>query len=654
MTRTAVRQEEQVQPSETYDDTIAPSLANYETNAAHAEDDFNSVRSQLHNLLKVQTGNWYDDLNTPATFENGAKRGVNDLNTDLHELERKRLLRRHAMVGVDVPVPAGVAATGTLTTTATPANNETVTIGSTVYTYKTALTPAAYEVLIGGSQAQAMENLRRAINDDGVAGTNYGAGTVAHPDVTAVDGATTVVVTAKVQGTAGNTIATTETLAAVGSQWGGATLSGGVGDMVILGAGDLPSNLVAAIGAVTTRGTVCAYNSSFGTATLDEVAGASDIQPNNLVKIVEASSRDPILDGSGREIMALMQSESNTDGSTITASSPNQVQLSFVVLNSAGDDLIIVDGQYIAGQTIDYAYVERNALEDLPEHAFLGEDFTDVGVSATTRQAVYDNQGIVPVDLTTNATLDLEGAGLIWAIRDDLEALLFRVIEGSAGGTSEIEFGADVDSFDNDAQTNDFANELKVDTAGTEIDIGVTAGTIETTGSDDLKVRAAGELYLDDGNQVGSTWAQTDGIKLSDTTAEWDAFEAEFGEVSLLNAIVQAAQSGVTRCKAVAQVLSADIAANTLIEGANGPGAANISADLCDYRGLTFVDEVDIYINGLLQRNGANAAANHDVYPSAVAAEQQYGCFYAEYDLKYRGGLRPDVITMIVWGTPVP
>lgn len=654
MTRTAVRQEEQVQPSETYDDTVVPSLANFETNTAHAEDDFNNVRSQLHNFLNVQTGNWYDDLNTPSTFENGAKRGINNLNTDLHELERKRLLRRHAMVGVDVPVLAGVAATGTLTTTAQPADGETVTIGTTVYTYKTALTPVAYEVAIGGSQAQAMENLRRAINDDGVAGTNYAAGTAAHPDVTAVDGATTVVVTAKVQGTAGNAIVTSETLAAAGSQWGGATLSGGAGDMVILGAGDLPNNTTAAIGAVTTRGTVCAYNATFGVATTAEVSGSSNIQPKNLVLIVDGATRDPILDGSGREVMALMQSESNTDGSTITTSTPNRVQLSFVVLNTAGDDLILVDGQYIAGKTIDYAYVERNALEDLPEQAFLGEDFTDVGVSATTRQAVYDNQGVVPVDLTTNATLDLEGAGLVWAVRDDAEALLFRIIEGSAGGTSEIEFGTDVDSFDNDAQTNDFAHELKVDTAGIEIDIGVTAGTIETTGSDDLKVRAAGELYLDDGNQVGSTWAQTDGIKLSDTTAEWDAFEAEFGEVSLLNAIVQAAQSGVTRCKAVAQVLSADISANTLIEGANGPGAANISADLCDYRGLTFVDDVDIYINGLLQRNGADAAANHDVYPSAVAAERQYGCFYAEYDLKYRGGLRPDVITMIVWGDPVP
>jgi hypothetical protein len=426
---------------------------------------------------------------------------------------------------------------------------------------------------------------------------------------------------------------------------------------VILGAGELPGNTTAAVGAVTTRGTIVAYEASFDTATLTEVAGGDTLTPRNLCKIVDSGTGDPVTDGSGREVFGLLQSESSTDGHTITATTPNRVQISFVVRNATNDDLILAAAGVMDGKTIDYKPTERHAFEDIPEYAWLGDDFTDQGAASQNRQGVYDNQGVVPVDLTTNATLDLEGAGLIWSIRDDLEANLFRVIEGSAGGTSEIEFGTDVDTFDNDAQTSDFANDLKVDTGATPIQIGTTAGTIETTGSDDLMIKAANELFLDDGNQTGSTWAQ-DGVKLSETTAEWDAYEVEFGgEVSLLNAIVQAAQSGVTRCKAVAEVggtAAADIPANTLIEGPSGPGTDNISADLCDYRALTFVSDVDIFINGLLQRNGADAAANHDVYPSAVAAERQYGCFYSEYALSYRGGLRPDVITMIAWGDPVP
>lgn len=537
MTRTAIRQEEQIQPSEAYTDNVAPSLADYETNTSHAEDDFNNIRSQLHNLMKVQTGNWYDDLSVPATFtgEGEAKRGVDGLNLDLHELERKRLLRRRPVVGSSVgPV-------------------------------------------------------------------------------------------------------------AVNAQFS-----------LLDAAGELPGNTTAAVGVVTTRGTVVAFAAGFGAASLDEVAGGNALQPKNLCKLTDGATGDPILTAGGKEIYGLLQSESNVDGHTITVGGLTEAQISFVVRNVTNDDLIQCPVGEMDGITYDYAPVERYAFDPLPEEAFLGDDFVDVGAANVTRQSAYDNQGVTPVDLTTNAFLDLEGAGLTWSIRDDLEALLFRIIEGSAGGTSEIEFGTDVDVFDNDAQANDFAHQLKVDTGGTEIDIGVTAGHIETTGADDLHIQAAGELFLDDGNQVGSTWAQTDGIKLSDTTQEWDDFESEFGEVSLLDAIVQAASSGTTRCKAVAHVIVADILANTLIEGAGGPGVPNISSDLCDYRALTFVDDVDIFINGLLQRNGGDAAANHDVYPSAVAAERQFGCFYAEYDLKFRAGVRPDVITMLVWGDPVP
>jgi len=659
MTRTAVRQEEQVQPSETYNDTVVPSLANYETNTSNAEDDFNSVRSQLYNLIKVQAGgNWYDDLTVPVTFtgEGEAKRGVDNLNQDLHDVERKRILRRRQVVAADVVVPAAVQATSNLLINTAPGAAETVTLDVKTYAFVAAL-GAEGDVLIEVTAAGCRDNLVNAINHGPGAGVKYQAA-AAHPTASAANGAgNSLDATALLHGTAGNLIVTTETLVDVASIWTGAVLAGGAGDMVVLdgGANELPGNTTAAVGVVTTRGTVVAsVAGSFEQAALTDVSGGDTLTPKNLCKIVDSSNGDPIVDGSGNEIYALIQSEFAADGTTITVNTPNRVQLTFVVRNTTNDDLLIVDGQFIGGDTIDYSAIERYAFDDIPEHAWLGDDFVDAGAASTTRQGVYDNQGTTPVDLINNALLDLESAGIAWRIRDDAEANLFSIIEGSAGGVSEIELGTDVDIFDNDAQTNDFANELKVDTGGTEIDIGVTAGHVETTGADNLHLQAAGEMFLDDSNQVGSTWAQTDGIKLSETTAEWDNYEAEFGEVSLLNAIVQAAQSGVTRCKAVAQVIVADIVANTLVEGASGPGAPNISADLCDYRALTFTSEVDVFINGLLQRNGADAAANHDVYPSAVAAERQFGCFYSEYELKFRGGLRPDVITMVAWGDPIP
>jgi hypothetical protein len=129
----------------------------------------------------------------------------------------------------------GATATETLTTTGQPVNNETVTINASsangdnrVYTWKTTLTGAADEVLIGATQALSMENLRRAINGDGVEGTNYGTGTLTNTDVSASDTSTTVVVTSRFTGDLQNSIAVSTNMT-LGS-WGAANLSGGTGE----------------------------------------------------------------------------------------------------------------------------------------------------------------------------------------------------------------------------------------------------------------------------------------------------------------------------------------------------------------------------------------------------------------------------------------
>lgn len=89
----------------------------------------------------------------------------------------------------------GTAANGYIYPISQPANNDTVTIGLTgftqVYTFKTTLTGAAYEVLRGADATASMVNLRRAIRDgdavigDGTGeGSLYGTGTAAHPYAT--------------------------------------------------------------------------------------------------------------------------------------------------------------------------------------------------------------------------------------------------------------------------------------------------------------------------------------------------------------------------------------------------------------------------------------------------------------------------------------
>ncbi len=415
----------------------------------------------------------------------------------------------------------------------------------------------------------------------------------------------------------------------------------------ILGSGELPSNTTAAVGAVTTLGTVvAAHGGTFGTHSLTEVAGATALNPKNMVEVFDASTRDPLQDASGNRIWGLLQTENAADGHTITTTTPNRAQISFVVINGTGDDLIACPVGDIAGKTINVAWPERVRLEDLTEQDFLRGAIADVPTGATvTRQVGYDNQGATAVNVTTNSTLDLEGPGLTWSIRDDLEAVLFQVIEGSAGGTSEVKLGADVDTFNVDAVVNDFANGIRANTGGTRpIRIGSTDGVIETTAGD-LGLTAAGEFAFVDGNKGASTFSGQ--LKLSETAAEWSAYETAFGEVSLMNAITQAANAD-NRRRATATVSSA-ISANTLIEGPSGPGSPNISADLLDYRNNNFVSDVEIFINGQLMLNGADASTNNDVYPSAVSAEQQYGCFYAEFNLSAAPG-NPDVIQMFITG----
>lgn len=128
---------------------------------------------------------------------------------------------------------APVAASKNLAFAGNPADGDTVTIGGVVYSFETGAIDAAYKVDVGASAAATVINLVKAITLTGIAGTDYGAGTLVHPSVTAVDGAgDSVDVTALVAGTAGNSIAIAESSAVL--SWAGAAtfLSGGTDALI--------------------------------------------------------------------------------------------------------------------------------------------------------------------------------------------------------------------------------------------------------------------------------------------------------------------------------------------------------------------------------------------------------------------------------------
>lgn len=214
-----------------------------------------------------------------------------------------------------VAIGAGVKAAKVLTFTGLALNTETVVLGTRTLTYKTALTEAAAvgvltlsgnmsdadivtigsrsykftvnlsapavadEVKIGATASDSIDNLIAAINGEAGAGSTYSTGTVAHANVTAAVGAgDTMGVTAKVKGTAGNSITTTE----VGgtSSWGAATLASGanaVVDEILIGvsAEACIDNLVAAMTHAAGEGTTYSTG-TVAHAVLDCTKSAAD------------------------------------------------------------------------------------------------------------------------------------------------------------------------------------------------------------------------------------------------------------------------------------------------------------------------------------------------------------------------------------------
>jgi hypothetical protein len=182
------------------------------------------------------------------------------------------------------------AATGNFGVSANPLDTETVVIDSKTYTFQTTLTNSDGNVQIGVDAATSIANLVNAINLGAGSGTAYAAATTLHPTVSAAESdADSMLATAKTPGTAGNAIATTETV--TGGFWQDATLTGGtaakvytfqttltdVDGNVLIGAtaSDSIDNLIAAINLAPGAGTDYA-NSMTLQGDVTASAGAGD------------------------------------------------------------------------------------------------------------------------------------------------------------------------------------------------------------------------------------------------------------------------------------------------------------------------------------------------------------------------------------------
>lgn len=399
----------------------------------------------------------------------------------------------------------------------------------------------------------------------------------------------------------------------------------------------------AAAGAGSASGAVVAILSAdVGAHDLAEVAGLNAVTPKNLCIVRDSTTFDPIL-SSGREVYALIQAESGVVDGDAFSDTTKQAQLSFVRQTAGGDDLEACPVGDIAGKTINYSYVSRAKLHALNEQDFLTGTFQDPqAAAANTLQESYVGGNQVDV-------LTAEGH-LIFNLSQDLTE--FRVQRGGASfayfkrdDTLGDSLTLDLDTLDvNHANDADFSNGVKVDTSGTTINAGVTAGQIDATAlvlkatTGDLTVYGTDDVLL-------RTVRETTPLPLDDATA--GAISALPGGpyVSVAAAIRAALTSADLDVHY--QVIQANYAQDANVPGSgNGNAqdwspALDLSARSLDGNTPAGVDTVVFYNGSLLF--GGNGTTNNDVYTGTTAANG---------DLKYdfsNGVKSGDVVIAVSW-----
>ncbi len=383
-----------------------------------------------------------------------------------------------------------------------------------------------------------------------------------------------------------------------------------------------------------TNGAIVASVEGLGNYT-DVVAGPNALNPKNLVLVRDADTGE-VLQSEDRDVYGLLQVPDNiVDGATFT--DDDYAQISFVRVNAARTGLEAVDSADIGGRTINYSYVIRGDLGSLPEESFLTSGtFTDLTaeVDVTLTRAIANQQG--PAPAAGGINIEFAAGGLQLSSEN---GVVFDLDPHGGEGGGGFTFTGD--SVDLNANMLDLSGFGSFDTARTPIHVGRTPGYIVTDAGNSLGLRAGDALYLADANITGSNWTEASGLALATNQTDWNRFAEKFPNRSLLGAIYDATLAGARAVKAYATV-TANIAANSDVGGANGGG--NLDVALPSLNGGQFLRDFDVYVNGELQRPGADENSNNDYYPGTNLSQGQ---IRMEYDLRVG-----DVICVAYYADP--
>jgi hypothetical protein len=280
---------------------------------------------------------------------------------------------------------------------------------------------------------------------------------------------------------------------------------------MILTVAMLPSYLNKAI-ATTVQGLITAEAGTFGSQhNLDELAGDTAINPRNLVRVVDAASGDPKLDSNGKKIWALLQHEATaTDNSNFTDTTPERAMVSFVVTNATHDDLVACAVADIEDAVVNLGYSRRKSLTTrVPQDWKKSSAFVDMptGAASVTLNNAIDNQGVTPATQVTDIEIRIDDDSE-WRFETSDGGRTLLAVKPAAAGDG-IEVNADAVDFNvGAAGTFDVDNGITVDSGGTPINVGVTAGQIDA-GAAALKVASTGAAVEAEG--VGVTLDGTAG-----------------------------------------------------------------------------------------------------------------------------------------------
>lgn len=347
---------------------------------------------------------------------------------------------------------------------------------------------------------------------------------------------------------------------------------------------------------------------------LTERANSNDggaIAPLNLVVVRDAATGQPIQSG-GRDVQALIQVESTfVNGSNFNdTSAGNRVKLSFVRVNSAGDDLEAVPVADIENQTFEYNYLFNMFLENLDLQCFVGSrGFVDQAAAVdVTLSNAYANQ-MGNAALTQNIVSQVDAINRSWSVVDASGNNIASFGVGAAATDVELLLGVPTSSGQAAVTTIDGLDlDINVDNAVT-----VENGAVFEGATANISVNTAGggvissdaSLFLT-GNTNASLTATTGDVFVTSTAGSM-TLSSETGTDVTSDGNIGISANEASSVSVSTQQDPAGVSGDiSLITGDGNIGATQTSGDIILTTGDTGIGDV----GSIILTGGTSASAS--------------------------------------------